>query len=508
VLDDDNGDNDDDGKAMPDQPVILVSHRGPVQFGCSDGERTTERGGGGLVTALSGLADHLPRARWVCAAVTDEDRAVSAEHDGKAFPLDEPDDDALQVRMVEVDPEVHEQFYGIIANPLLWFVQHELWDLSDAPDITRREHDAFAHGYGAVNQRFAEVVAEEVEAAGGRPTVMVHDYHFYLLPEQLRARCPEVFIHHFVHIPWPSPDAWRVLPPAMREAVITGLLGNDVVAFHTQRFARNFVLGCQELLGLTVDLEELSVAVGARTVRARAYPISIDPEEFEARAASSAVGEHRQSLEALRRDHLLLRVDRTDPSKNILRGFRAFDLLLHDHPELAEKVTFLALLQPSRQDVEQYATYTERIQRLVADVNLEHGTSDWQPIDLRLEEDLDQAVAAYTLFDVLVVNAIFDGMNLVAKEAVLINQRDGVLALSENTGAFEELGRFAVTLHPFDIQQQADAMYSALTMAPEERRQRGEAAAAWVRRHDVAEWLGDQLADIALVRSLRSGEAD
>jgi trehalose 6-phosphate synthase len=482
----------------PADPVVIVSNRGPVQHErAADGSRVTNRGGGGLVTALSGLAGQLDDAVWVCAALTDEDLAVSREHGGEAFPADERG--ALRVRMVELDPEAQRKHYSVISNPLLWFLQHYLWDLANAPDIDRDMVDAFETGYVAVNERMAEAVAEEVEARGGRATVLLQDYHLYLVPQVVRQRCPQALLHHFVHIPWPQPDSWRMLPPAMREALLVGMLGNDVVGFHTERFARNFLLCCQELLDRPIDLRDLTVDVGGRTVRARWYPISVDAGAFEDMAASAAVEEKRQALEGQRRDHLVLRVDRTDPSKNIVRGFRAFDILLEDHPELLGKVTFLALLQPSRQDVAEYADYVERIRRTVADVNLKHGSHDWQPIDLRLEEDLEQAVAAYTLFDVLVVNSVFDGMNLVAKEAILVNRRDGVLALSENTGAHEELGAFAVTLHPFDVQQQADALHEALTMAPEDRRNRREACAAVVRRNDVARWLTRQLRDLEVL---------
>jgi trehalose 6-phosphate synthase len=402
--------------------------------------------------------------------------------------------------MVETDPEAQRKFYTVIANPLLWFVQHYLWALSDAPDITRVEVDAFDNGYAAVNACFADAVAQEVDARGGDVTVMVQDYHFYLVPQLLRDRCPGVFLHHFVHIPWPQPDGWRVLPGPMREAVLRGILGNDIVAFHTEHFARNFLLGCQELLGLPVDFDAHSVDLGDRTVRARWYPISIDPDQFEARARSEEVRREEAELAARRRDHLILRVDRADLSKNIVRGFKAYDVMLDDHPELAERVTFLALVQPSRGDVEEYAAYLDRIRRVVADVNLKHGTSDWQPIDLRLQDDLDVAVAAYKLFDVLVVNAIFDGMNLVAKEAVVVNERDGVLALSENTGAHEEMGAFALTVHPFDIQQQADTLYAGLVMDPDERRERHEACAAIVRGNDIDKWLAEQLADVRQLR--------
>jgi trehalose 6-phosphate synthase len=482
-------------------PVIFLSNRGPVQYDRADGERTTGRGGGGLVTALSGLAGRLDDAVWVCGALTEEDAAVAREHDGQAFDAGEGNGDGkLVVRMVGTDADQQQKFYSVIANPLLWFVQHYLWALSDSPDITRRELDAFENGYVPVNERFADVVAEEVESRGGTATVMVQDYHFYLVPELLRARCPDVFLHHFVHIPWPQPDAWRVLPEPMRNAVLTGVLGNDIVAFHTERYARNFLLGCQELLNLPVDLEGLKVTVGDRTVRARWYPISIDPEALEKRAASPEVCKKEEELDARRRDHLILRVDRADLSKNIVRGFKAYDVLLDDHPELCERVTFLALIQPSRTDVEEYQRYVDRIKRVVADVNLKHGTADWQPIDLRLQDDMDTALAAYKLFDLLVVNAIFDGMNLVAKEAVIVNQRDGVLALSENTGAHEEMGLFALTVHPFDIQQQADAFYAGLMMDPKERKERHQACADTVRGNDIDRWLDEQLADVRRLR--------
>jgi trehalose 6-phosphate synthase len=478
--------------------IILVSNRGPVQYGRENGERTTARGAGGLVTALSGLSSHLRDGVWVCAAMSDEDVVVARESPRGLYPPELGDDD-LRVRLVALDPEAQEDFYTVIANPLLWFIQHHLYDLRSAPNITRREIDAFESGYAAVNHRFAEIVVDEVDKAGGDATVMVHDYHFYLLPAEVRRHCPGVVLHHFVHIPWPGPDAWRVLPPPMRDALYRGLLGNDVIGFHTERYARNFLLGCQELLHLPVDLSAMEVLVDdGRTVRARWYPISIDPEAFEALAESPEVVDQEQELAARRRDHLLLRVDRTDPSKNIVRGFMAYDLLLQDHPELAGRITFLALLQPSRQDVPEYAAYVERIQAMVDEVNDRHGNGTWQPIELHLEDNFELAVAAYKQFDVLMVNAMFDGMNLVAKESIVVNRRDGVLALSENTGAHEELGAFAVTLHPFDLQQQADALYEALMMPVEERRDRRNACVKVVQQNDVTKWLQMQLADIGL----------
>jgi trehalose 6-phosphate synthase len=498
-------------------PVVLLSHRGPVSFGRDEsGGRTASRGAGGLVTALAGLASDLPDAVWVCAASSEEDAAVAAEHHGQAFEvtldseprlLDQAGDadgaPTMRLRLVEVERQAHDDFYTVIANPLLWFLQHGMYGLALAPVLTRREHTAWEDGYVAVNRWFADAVAEEVQARGGRALVMLHDYHFYLVGEEVRRRCPEAVLSFFLHIPMPGPDAWRVLPPAWRERVLTGLLGNDVVAFHTEGFARNFLLCAQELLGLPVDLESMTVQVGEREVTARHYPISIDVEAIRQLAATDEVAERAETLtEAFCRDdrQLVLRVDRTDPSKNIVRGFEAFATLLEDHPELAGKVSFLALLQPSRQDVPEYADYLAEIGASVARINAAHGREGWEPVDLRLVGDVELAVAAYGVCDVLMVNALADGMNLVAKEAVVVNRRDGVLALSENTGAHQELGAFAVTLYPFDVQQQADALFEALTMDRDERRARREAAARVVEENDITKWLDTQLADLGVDR--------
>jgi trehalose 6-phosphate synthase len=499
-----------------DVPVIVLSHRAPITFRDDGGVRRARRGAGGLVTALVGLAGQLNDAVWVCAATTDEDVAVAREFKASTFHIDmtgEPrftdadDTDALEIRLVEVDQAAHDDFYGVISNPMLWFVQHGLYDLTYSPNIGQRERDAFDQGYVTVNHLFADAVVREVEQRGGRALVMLHDYHFYLVADLVRKRCPDVVLSHFVHIPWPGPDAWRVLPPEMREQLLYGLLGNDVVAFHTERFARNFLLCAQELLGLSINLDKMTVEVGPRTVTARTYPISIDVDALIKTASSRAVRNRLDDLEQwLVADDakLIVRVDRTDPSKNIVRGFLAFEKLLDDHPELVGKVRFLAFLQPSRLDVPEYAQYVADIGSVVARVNARHTKHGDAPIDLRLHEDFPTAVAAYSVCDVVMVNSLADGMNLVAKEAVSVSRRNAVLALSENTGAHEELGAFAVTLYPFDIQQQADALYEALTMPPTKRRELREAAAAIVRSNDVAKWLSFQLADLSEITGLWS----
>ena len=501
-------------------PVVVASNRAPVQFRREGGRRQARRGAGGLVTALVGLMGQLDDAVWVCAASTEEDVAVANEHKGRPIPvvvkgipriLDDvdasstTDSPVLQIRMVELDPAAQDDFYSVISNPLLWFIQHGLYDLTRSPNIGTRERDAFEHGYVTVNQAFADAVAHEVEERGGRALVMLHDYHFYLVADLVRQRCPDVVLSHFVHIPWPGPDAWRILPPGMREQLMRGLLGNDVVAFHTERFARNFLLCAQELLGLSINLDKMTVQVGPRTVTAKTYPISIDVDALVETAASKVVRGRLDDVEQWMEaegGQLIVRVDRTDPSKNIVRGFLAFERLLDDHPELVGKVRFFAFLQPSRLDVPEYAEYVGRIGAVVARVNAKYTRSGDAPIDLRLHEDFPTAVAAYTICDVVMVNSVADGMNLVAKEAVSVSRRNAVLALSESTGAHEELGAFAVTLYPFDIQQQADALYEALTMPAQRRRDLREAAAQIVHANDVGKWLDFQLADLAEITGL------
>lgn len=471
--------------------LVLVSNRGPVHHRREGGERVVERGGGGLVTALSDLAAHLEEAVWVCAADGDEDLAAAAETGGRILYRT-----GMDVRMVPLDPERQRMFYAEIANPLLWFIQHYLWGLATAPDITRGTVKAWEEGYVAVNEAFAAAVAEEVHRLGPGTKVLIQDYHLYLLAEKVREACPEAVLQHFVHIPWPQPDTWRVLPREMRTRVFEGLLGNDVVAFHTERYARNFLLGCQELLDLPVDLAEMSVHAGGRDVRIRWYPISVDPAAFHELAARSEVEVNEARIREAHPGKLVVRVDRTDLSKNIVRGFQAYQLLLEEHPELAGEVTFLALLQPSRQEVEEYREYLESIEEAARQVNEAHGTASWQPVDLRLVEDMDLAAAAYKQYDVLLVNAIYDGMNLVAKEAVLVNENDGVLALSENTGAYAELGAFSVPVAPFDIGQTADALHAALTMNRSERAARAALCKAVVETNDIEKWLTTQLGDL------------
>jgi trehalose 6-phosphate synthase len=473
--------------------LVIVSNRGPAQFERdAGGNRVVSRGGGGLVSALTDLVSHR-RALWIASTMTDEDVAVSAEADGPIeVTLGGVD---YEVLLVESDPVAYDRFYNVIANPILWFIQHYLWDLSNAPDIRREETEAWERGYRVVNQDIATAVLRQIEGQEA-PLVMLHDYHLYTCPGLIRAARPDAFLHHFVHIPWSQPDSWRILPGAIREEIYRGLLANDILGFHTSAYCRNFLTCCQELMELEVDHERGAVLQEDRETWVRAYPVAIDSNRLREAAASDPVAEYEREVVARRRDCLILRVDRADLSKNVLRGFTAFDAFLEQHPEFRERVTFVAQLMPSRQDVPQYVEYLERIEALVAVVNHRHGTTDWMPIDLRIYDNFEEAVARYKHCDLLIVNSLFDGMNLVAKEAPAVNTRLGVVMLSENTGAHEELGDCALTVNPFDIQEQADMIYRALTMEPEERALRAERLREIVDARDPGDWVDEQLADI------------
>src|ERR1051326_6015147 len=283
--------------------LIVVSNRGPVSFSRGDnGERVARRGGGGLVTALRGLLA-LHDVTWIASAISDEDRSLAGEileesvRDGSPFRL----------RFVAHDEQAYDWFYNVVSNPMLWFIQHHLWELAYTPAVDRGFHTAWDDGYAVVNAEFASAVVDELDR-DPEAAVFFHDYHLYLAPRLVREQRPDATLAHFVHIPWPQPDAWQVLPERMRVALHEGLLANDVIGFHTDRWRRNFVHSARELIGEEAD---------ARTITAA---ISVDPAEFDQLASSPAVLAAEREIVERRPEVLILRVDRTDPSKNVVRG--------------------------------------------------------------------------------------------------------------------------------------------------------------------------------------------
>ena len=460
--------------------LIVVSNRGPIAYGREGGERTVKRGAGGLVTALAPLVSHHD-VTWIASAISDEDRDVAA-----AGMVEETarDGSRYRLRLVAHPPEAYDLYYNVIANPALWFVQHGLWERKIDPE--RDLIPAWDEGYVEVNRDFADAVLDELEREP-EAAVFFHDYHLYVAPSFVHEQRPDTALAHFTHIPWVGPDAWSVLPERVVREIHEGLLACDVAGFHTQRWRRAFVDSCRAL-GLELDER-----------RVNAHPISIDPQEFENLAASEPVLDRERKLLAERPERLILRVDRTDPSKNVPRGFEAFALLLERRPDLRGRVGMLALLDASRQEIPEYVEERRRIEAAAAAVEARFPGA----LTLRIADDFPASIAAYKQFDVLLVNAVMDGLNLVAKEAPIVNERDGVVALSVNAGAYEELGDWVVPLDPLDVAGTSDALEQALELGKDDRAERRRAICARVREHDLEEWIAAQLADLDRASSIR-----
>lgn len=490
--------------------LIIASNRGPVEFHLApDGTFITKRGTGGVVTAMS-AASRYTEAIWVACAMTEGDRlrAEMARDAGEAV-ITPPDGD-FRLRFVLPDPDAYFGYYNRIANPLLWFLQHYLWDTPRAPDVDHLTWHAWHHGYVTVNRMFAEEILAAASAAHREPLVMLQDYHLYLAPGFLREWRPEIMLQQFIHIPWPDQDYWRLVPRAMRQAICRSLLANDIVGFQTPQHARSFINTVEANLDdVEIDRRQREISYRGRVTRVRVYPISIDPAHVLEVAESEDAKRHEEHLRSFLNEYTIIRVDRAEPSKNVVRGFLAYDRLLEAHPELLGRVNFLAFLVPSRLEVAEYIDYLDDINAVVGRINAkyanvaEHQGINWQPVHLFIGDDYPRALAAMKHYDVLLVNAIFDGMNLVAKEGALLNQRNGVIVLSEGAGAYQELGQWALTVSPTDIEGTAQALYEGLTMPESERALRARQLRELVLEHDLRRWIAEQLSDLAQLRAVR-----
>jgi len=496
-------------RLLKDFHPIVAANRPPVDLAPDkDQSHRFVRGGGGLVTGLSGLAQ-ATGAVWVASVRDGFEGELDLGQGGEPMLVETVDGARYQVSWVNPPKLAYELYYNTIANPLLWFVQHYLWNLAEAPVLDDSTHRAWTDGYRTVNQMFANQVVREARRSHKRSLVLSHDYHLYLVPRLVRRELPDAVLQHYVHIPWPTPQYWKVLPQYMRDEIMDGLLAADIVGLQTSHDVRNFLLTCEENMGLPVDFRQQTAFYRGRTVWVRNYPISVDVREFERTASSPAVERAEREILRWRTEQLIFRVDRMDLSKNIVRGFFAYERLLQAHPEWRGRVIFWAMLQKTRQNVPEYREYARQVVQVARVINSRHGTTEWQPIRLELRDDLNRAIAGYKQFDVLFVNPIYDGMNLVAKEGISVNRRGGMLVLSENAGTHEELGEWAITINPFDVDATAEALHRALLMDPVERHARSEKMRSVVQQNDVARWISAQLQDIRdLVEPLAARQPD
>ncbi len=456
------------------RPVVIVSNRGPLSYRIVDGELVARRGAGGLVSGLAPLVEE-GHARWIAAALSDGDRAAAL---GGGTTAGRTSAEGLSVDLLAVDPDDLQQAYDVISNQTLWFLHHGLYDLTREPAYDPGWWDAWA-AYRRVNEAFARAV---VDTAAEGAAVLVQDYHLTLLGPTVAAHRPDLSLVHFHHTPFAGPDTLRVMPPAARDEMLVALSSLHACGFHTRDWASNFRADVERWVG-----DDTAATVFESS-------LSTDPDDIRATAASGACQEQFEAIERrLDGRRLIVRVDRMELSKNIVRGFLAFDLLLERRPDLRGRVVFLACCYPSRENVPAYARYRDEVEAAARSINDRWGTDDWSPIELETDDDYPRSVAALRRYDVLLVNPIRDGLNLVAKEGPLVNERDGRVVLSTEAGAWSELAPAVRGVAPFDLSDTADALAEALDLPAATSATNAAALRALVERRTPADWLADQL---------------
>jgi trehalose 6-phosphate synthase len=453
--------------------MMLVTHRGPYRFSMrDDGTFASSRGAGGLVSALLPLVlrdDIGERPSWVAAAIDADDRAAVAAGVATAPGID--------LDLLDLDAAQHRMHYDVISNAVLWFLHHGLFDLARRPRFDRHLHEAWS-GYVAVNTAFADAVIADAPE-GDR--VLVHDYHLALVPGIVRAARPDLRITHFTHTPFCGPNSMRVLPTDMATAMCASM-GTVPAGFHTPRWAAAYAASAREALGADVATPTY------------AAPLGPDPDALAELAATPTTAEAAAELDELVAGRkLVLRSDRIDLSKNIVRGFHTFDALLDNHPEWQERVVFVAMLNRSRSNLAEYLAYEQEVDQAADRVNERWARGDWQPVVVETRDDYERTIAGFTRYDALVVNPVKDGLNLVAKEGPLVNQRDGVVVLSPEAGAYDELHEAVLPIHPYDIEQGAHALHTALVMSDDERGYRAARLRELAAVHTPKTWLDELL---------------
>ncbi|WP_432054735.1 alpha,alpha-trehalose-phosphate synthase (UDP-forming) [Streptomyces sp. bgisy022] len=453
--------------------VLVASNRGPVSYTVDeDGALRARRGGGGLVSGLSAIGSDAD-ALWVCSALSDGDREAVRRGVGEDG-----------VRMLDIPADVHADAYNGIANSVLWFVHHMLYQTPLEPVFDAEFRRQWA-SYETYNRAFAEALAE---AAAPGAAVVVQDYHLTLVPGMLRELRPDLRIGHFSHTPWAPPEYFRMLPDDIAAQVLGGMLGADRLGFLTRRWADAFTACCEQFAG------------GLGGTRVGVHGLGADADFLRARSHEPDVEER---MAALREEigtapdgtprRTIVRVDRTELSKNIVRGLLAYRQLLDDHPDWRERVVHVAFAYPSRQDLAVYRDYTAEVQRVAEEINERYGTPGWRPVVLHVKDDFARSLAAYRLADVALVNPVRDGMNLVAKEVPVVSDTGCALVLSREAGAHEELGEDAITVNPYDVTGTARALHEALTMGPAQRTEHSKRLAAAATALPPAQWFVDQL---------------
>jgi trehalose 6-phosphate synthase len=452
--------------------VIVLSHRGPYRFERDEaGDGTTfiaKRGAGGVVSALGPLLAERPEATWIAAALSDDDRAATRAGATRGLDVD--------LHLLDLDRDQHRLHYDVIANGVLWFWLHGMFDRVQRPRFDLRFREAW-QAFVAVNEEFADAAAKIAEP---NDVVLAQDYQLMLVPQMLRTRRPDLRVVHFTHTPFAGPDDTNVLPDDVAHDLCASLASGPA-GFHTARWADAYKRSARTVLGRRASISAPFAASLGPDVAALEETASSNATRAAAAALADAVGDRL----------VVLRADRIEPSKNIVRGFAAYDRLLEARPGLRGRVVFVAMLYASRQGLAEYLAYANQIEQIVTRVNERWATRDWQPILLDDRDDFCRSVAGMQRYDVLLVNPLRDGLNLVAKEGPACNRRDGLLCLSPEAGAFDELKPAAIAVHPYDIEQCAAALDTALSTPLDERSRISARLRALATARTPADWLAD-----------------
>lgn len=473
----------------PRSSIVIASNRGPISFLPTDDGFDTKRGAGGLAGALDPVARELGAdAVWVAAATSETDR--EALRAGAADEL--PKLLGYPVHLLDIEPEMYSRYYDVVSNQMLWFANHCLWDELNITDFGEDEKAAWDDSYEPVNHMFAEAICEVADADA---TVLVQDYHLSRLPLFLRHKSPGLTIFHFTHSSFCGPEGLEPLPYPLPRLVMEGMLGADLVGLHVAPWVHAFY-DCAEKIEAKVDRDEGSVTYDGRKTWVRDYPIPVDPRDLYARAHERVASRWARRIKNYASGPLIVRADRAEPAKNIVRGFEAFGMLL-DRREDLRNTKFVACVYPTRQSMDVYKRYAEQIVASVARVNQRHPDS----ITLYMEDDFDRTLGAYREYDVLLVNSLMDGMNLVSKEGPVVNERSGVLVLSKGAGSYQEMGAPAVVIEDArSVEDTAAALERALDMPHEERTQRADALWTAATRTQPSDWIEAQLADLEAIK--------
>jgi trehalose 6-phosphate synthase len=482
--------------------LVVASNRGPVQFEVDDdGNLSAGRGAGGMVAAL-GPALAGQGGTWVAAAISDGDRVAARRvaRSGRRRRIDLPQG-PLQLRSLVIDPREYQNYYNRVSNRTLWFLQHYLFDVPRHPRFDSSFRNAWRN-YRDVNRAFAGACDDEADQGA---EVYIQDYHLALAPTMLRERRSDLAIGHFTHCPWVEPPYFEMLPRPIREELLDGMLGADLLGFLVPRWSRGFLHCCAEG-GYQVDLEAGTVrAPDGRPVHVRAYPLGVDADYLRARVTERDVQAQLRSVRDLAHGRsLVVRVDRMELSKNILRGLDGFATFLESHPRIRGRVVHFALAYASRRDLPEYQAYTAEVKHAAESINDRFRTKTWEPVRLELRDNYPRALAAMTLADVLVVNPVWDGMNLVAKEGPSVSERAAVLILSRNAGAADDLAEGAILVNPFDTVELAEAIGTALAMPSEERAHRAKRLREQAAALPPQDWFSWQREDLDALRAHRA----